>query len=96
MLKKRSLFKKLKKIGCKFQLNLLSLTDYYGADIRKMSEYLLKSNLIDYFGSDIHSLRHINCINGEINNGKKTKKIKVKIKDIDIVNTIFEKNNFFC
>lgn len=48
-------FYKLKKRGCLFQLNMLSLTGYYGKDVVELSEKLIKDNLIDFAGSDIHN-----------------------------------------
>lgn len=53
-------FHKLKKIGCYFQINLLSVTGYYGKKIVEISQKLIKNNMIDFAGSDIHHLRHIN------------------------------------
>ena len=50
---------KLKKVGCLFQMNLLSSTDYYGRGVRQNLEKLLEKELIDFSGSDAHSLRHI-------------------------------------
>ena len=38
---------KLKKFGCFFQANLLSVTDYYGVSVRKNLVYLLENKLID-------------------------------------------------
>tara|TARA_Y100001954_G_C15631950_1_gene513158 strand:+ start:171 stop:902 length:732 start_codon:yes stop_codon:yes gene_type:complete len=54
---KRNLIYKLKKIGCRLQINLFSLTDYYGKDVRIMCEKLLKEDLIDFVGSDIHNIK---------------------------------------
>lgn len=53
-------FKKLRRIGCEFQLNLFSTVNFYGNDVAKMSEKLLKNDMIDYVGSDIHSYNQIN------------------------------------
>ncbi len=53
-------YKKLKDAGCLFQLNLLSLTNYYGKEVKKVSIKLLKENLIDFVGSDTHHERHLN------------------------------------
>lgn len=50
---------KLKKAGCLFQLNLLSLTKYYGKEVQKTSEKLLKENLYDFVGTDTHHQRHL-------------------------------------
>lgn len=52
-------FKRLKKAGCLFQLNLLSVTGYYGQGITKVADELLKNNMYDFVGSDIHHDNHI-------------------------------------
>ena len=53
-------FYNLKKMGCYFQINLLSATGYYGKKIVEITQKLIKNNMIDFAGSDIHNLRHIN------------------------------------
>lgn len=50
---------KLKKAGCLFQLNLLSLTEHYGKGVQKTSEKLLKENLYDFVGTDTHHQHHL-------------------------------------
>ena len=77
-------FINLKKIGCEFQLNLLSVTGYYGAQITKISEYLLKSDLIDYVGSDIHNFKQINEMNKKVN-----------IKSLDQLKKAINNNKIF-
>lgn len=52
-------FHKLKNLGCKFQINLLSLVDFYGKEVTQISEKILKENLVDYVGSDVHNAQHI-------------------------------------
>lgn len=59
-------YEELKKMGCLFQLNLLSTVGYYGNPTAKISDYLLKNNLIDYVGSDIHHVNHIEAFQNEI------------------------------
>jgi tyrosine-protein phosphatase YwqE len=51
---------KLKEAGCLFQLNLLSLTNYYGKEVTTIAKKLLKDNLIDFVGTDTHHDRHLN------------------------------------
>jgi len=58
---------KLKEAGCLFQLNLLSLSNYYGKDITTIAKKLLKDNLIDFVGSDTHHDRHLNYLEGITN-----------------------------
>ena len=65
-------FYKLKKAGCLFQLNLLSLTEQYGKGVQKMSEKLLRENMYDFVGTDTHHHNHLELLN-KIGN-KKTKK----------------------
>lgn len=54
-----SMYEKLKQSRIKFQLNLLSVTGYYGKDVALIAEKLLKAGMIDFTGTDIHHLRHI-------------------------------------
>ncbi len=50
---------KLKEAGCLFQLNLLSLSDYYGKKVQKVAKQLIKNELIDFVGTDTHHRRHL-------------------------------------
>ena len=52
-------FYKLKKAGCLFQLNLLSLTEQYGKNVQKVSNQLLKEKMYDFVGTDTHNLNHL-------------------------------------
>ncbi|MBV6654824.1 MAG: hypothetical protein KI786_13755 [Mameliella sp.] len=51
-------YTELKDRGCEFQLNLLSLTGYYGKPTRENAVALLKAGMIDYLGTDLHHERH--------------------------------------
>ncbi|WP_435415584.1 tyrosine-protein phosphatase [Polaribacter aestuariivivens] len=66
---------KLKKAGCLFQLNLLSLTEQYGKNVQKISNEILKANLYDFVGSDTHHHHHLELLKkiGTKNNFKKIK-----------------------
>lgn len=50
-------YKELKDAGVKFQLNLLSLTGYYGKEVREKVRWIEKQGMCDYFGTDLHSER---------------------------------------
>lgn len=65
---------KLKKAGCLFQLNLLSLTEQYGKNVQKVSNELLKQNLYDFVGSDTHHQHHLELLK-KIGTAKNLKKI---------------------
>lgn len=75
---------KLKESGCQFQLNLLSLSDYYGENVQKIAIRLLEEKLIDFVGSDVHHQRHLDALE-KINNRK----------IIELVIPILGKNNLF-
>ncbi len=70
-------FIKLKKIGCLFQLNILSILGYYGDDIAKFSDKMLNKDLFDFVGTDIHNINHTRLMNKKvvINNLAKFKKL---------------------
>lgn len=53
---------KLKKAGCLFQLNLLSLTQQYGKNVQKVSDQLLQENMYDFVGTDTHHNNHLELL----------------------------------
>jgi protein-tyrosine phosphatase len=53
------MFHHLKDLGFLLQVNLLSLTGYYGKEALKVSNYLLKNDLVSYVGTDMHHDRHL-------------------------------------
>nr|WP_288812012.1 CpsB/CapC family capsule biosynthesis tyrosine phosphatase [uncultured Sphingobacterium sp.] len=58
-----SVYKKLADAGCELQVNILSLTGYYGENITKTAQWLLKNNLITFLGTDAHKIQHLEMIN---------------------------------
>lgn len=68
---------KLKKAGCLFQLNLLSLTEHYGKNVKKVSQDLISKNLYDFVGTDTHHHNHL-----ELLKTIGTKKIYEKVKNL--------------
>jgi protein-tyrosine phosphatase len=56
------IYKEIKERGIKLQLNILSLTGYYGEPVKKIAVQLLKDNLINFIGTDTHHTRHINAL----------------------------------
>lgn len=49
----------IRSMGVMFQLNLGSLSGYYGNTVRKKAEWLLSQGMYDAFGSDCHRLESI-------------------------------------
>ena len=66
---------KLKKAGCLFQLNLLSLTPHYGLGVQKTALKLLENNMYDFVGTDTHHENHLELLK-EIGTQKNLKRIK--------------------
>ena len=77
-------YAKLKKAGCLFQLNLLSIVGYYGTGIMKTAEQLLQKGMYTYVGSDVHHNNHIAAFD-----------LKVQIKDLAPLNEVIVNNQFF-
>ncbi len=53
------IFEQLKNRGCEFQLNILSLTGFYGELVKKLAIRLLKKDWINFVGTDLHNSRHL-------------------------------------
>lgn len=52
----------LKDAGCIFQLNILSLTNYYGKAPAELANYLIKKDYITLIGTDLHHQRHASAM----------------------------------
>jgi tyrosine-protein phosphatase YwqE len=48
----------LRNWGCSIQLNTISLTGYYGKEVKKSAEALVDAGLVDFISSDMHHPRH--------------------------------------
>ncbi|MDB5280378.1 MAG: hypothetical protein JWR61_5333 [Ferruginibacter sp.] len=57
----------LKDIGFLLQVNLLSLTGYYGKPVAKAARYLVENNLADLVGTDMHHTRHLDMLKDKKN-----------------------------
>jgi protein-tyrosine phosphatase len=73
---------KLKRAGCLFQLNLLSLTTHYGKSVKKIAEKLLKENMFDFVGTDAHHQNHLNLLH-KIKTKKNFKKIRALLESTE-------------
>lgn len=56
------IFEEIKDRGCALQVNLLSLSGYYGSQVKKTAYYLVKEGMVDYIGTDIHHAKHLEVI----------------------------------
>ena len=48
-----------KELGCKLQVNLLSLSGGYGPQVKKTAERLFENQMVDFLGTDMHHERHL-------------------------------------
>jgi tyrosine-protein phosphatase YwqE len=55
----RDAYHHLREKGVLLQVNLLSLTGYYGRGVAETARYLVKEGLVDLVGTDCHHERHI-------------------------------------
>jgi protein-tyrosine phosphatase len=53
---------RLKEKGCLLQVNVLSLTGYYGRQISRCAWAMLDEKMIDFIGTDLHHNRHLDNI----------------------------------
>lgn len=55
-------YERLKELGFLFQLNLLSLTGYYGDRVKSTAKTLIKEGMIDFIGTDLHHQLHLDAL----------------------------------
>lgn len=55
-------YEELKNRGCYLQLNINSLTGYYGKPVKQVAEKLLDLGWYDYCGSDMHHIKHADVL----------------------------------
>jgi tyrosine-protein phosphatase YwqE len=48
--------------GYKLQLNTLSITGFYGGQVKELANYLLKEELVHYLGTDAHNLQQVEAL----------------------------------
>jgi protein-tyrosine phosphatase len=65
----KSFYEELHDGDCHFQLNLLSLTGFYGRAVQDLAEYLLKNDFYTYAGTDLHNERHLSILQQAVNAG---------------------------
>lgn len=55
-------YKELKESGFLFQLNLLSISGYYGELVKKTASKMLNEDLFDFVGSDVHNYQQFETL----------------------------------
>ena len=61
------MYLRLNDLGFHLQLNLLSLTGYYGKNVAKAANYILKKGLASLVGTDLHHTRHLAALQDKKN-----------------------------
>lgn len=52
----------LHELGCLFQINVLSLTGYYGKHVSTVGHNLLQKNMVSLLGTDLHHKKHLEAL----------------------------------
>lgn len=52
-------YERFRELGCKLQVNLLSLSGAYGNGVQKTAEKIIRSGIADLLGTDMHHERHL-------------------------------------
>lgn len=62
-------YQALKTAGCKFQVNILSITGHYGPDVQQSAQLLLRHGMVDFLGTDAHRIRHAHTLHAALRSG---------------------------
>ncbi|UIR55970.1 protein tyrosine phosphatase [Sphingobacterium sp. SRCM116780] len=57
-----NVYKQIKDAGCLLQLNLLSISRYYGVEVKSAALTMIKSGMYDFVGTDLHHERHLTAL----------------------------------
>lgn len=60
-------YRRFKEFGFHLQVNLLSLTGYYGKEVAQAAKYILDKGLASFVGTDLHHKRHLAALQNERN-----------------------------
>lgn len=70
------IIKKLEDSGCKFQLNISSVSGYYGKEVAKFARLLIKENKANYLSTDVHNVRQLSFLQQMIQESSTMKFLK--------------------
>ncbi len=59
---RKEVYHRFKDQGCLLQINLLSLSGYYGKGVQDAAHYLVEHKLVDLIGTDLHHQRHLEAM----------------------------------
>ncbi len=52
-------YQRLIDLGCDIQVNILSLSGFYGKEVRRAAEALFRKGMVSFLGTDMHHERHL-------------------------------------
>jgi tyrosine-protein phosphatase YwqE len=61
------IYYRLIEMGFYLQVNLLSLTGYYGKSVKKAAKFILEKDLAKFVGTDLHHQRHLAALTDPVN-----------------------------
>lgn len=61
--RKRRAYSELVEAGCEFQINILSLSGYYGEAEKETALWLIDRGYVSFMGTDLHHFGHVESIN---------------------------------
>jgi len=76
-------YQHLKHIGCKYQLNLMSLSGQYGKRAYDVGWYLLQNGLYDFAGTDMHNYKVFH---------RSMSRLKLTKQEITLIQNLIDKN----
>lgn len=76
-------YQQLKEMGFNLQVNILSLTGYYGKSVKKAARYILDNKLASLVGTDLHHHNHLQALTDD-----KNKKNIIKYLGTNIYNNL--------
>ncbi len=77
-------YEELKNAGFLFQLNLLSLSEFYGEKVKNVAKKLIDQNYIDFTGTDIHNYYQLGILERGF-----TPKMAEKVTELMKKNSVF-------
>jgi tyrosine-protein phosphatase YwqE len=72
----------LKDRGCFFQVNFLSLSGYYGYQVKHAAEKLMHYGMIDFIGTDMHHVNHLRALKESVAH----KSVRETIRKAELLN----------
>jgi tyrosine-protein phosphatase YwqE len=77
-------YKRIKEAGALLQINVNSLTGYYGVAAKRTAERLIDEGMVDFIGSDLHGNRHMHGLRKVIDEKYFHKLMAKGVKNVEL------------